>query len=307
MYYLKLKEEYEKLANETFILEEYIYKYKCYLYDPDTPVSYQKRTIFETLLDLQKFDRFLLIAYPNLKKITEIESFHIEAYKRFCMESLDNSNITINKKINAIKKFFSYLRDIRKELKHNIALDISYLVKVEAEHPLHIPKSHLDILVNILYTYKYGVRDVCITKLLAFLGLQINEIFSLTVDYVSLSNKEVYIKRNRELFTFPIPDILYVDLKNYLMLRNELVSGYSNNILFLSNSGKPYPPREYQRKFKLAVIDADFKEPYTPRNARATFCYYMAKAVEKNDLKVILNQQKVDHYYINDILKNPLI
>ena len=306
MFYSELKVKYEQLTNEFFILEDLIHDYRDFLFAHNCPLKLKRRTKEETLLELYRFDKFLLAAYPDMKKISDIDTKHIENYRLFCKEALKNTNITINKKIRAIRLFFDYLRNVKKIIKYNVALEVSYYSTEEAEHPLHVPKSKLRILIDLMYSEKYGVRDVCITKMLAYLGLRINEIFELSIDSVNLDDKELYIKRENGYMTYHIPDILYVDLKNYVASRNDIHA--SDNTLFLSNTGKPYPIREYQRKFKYAVIDADFKEPFTPRNVRATFAYYMAKNLKEEKLQLLLDQYKVEQYYIDDdIIDNPLI
>lgn len=302
MYYCDLKIKYNESANEGFILKNSIYAYNKYLRNPKSPIEHQNRTNEEIILELHRFDKFLLVAYSQLKEISNIETKHIEEYKIFCKEGLCNTNITINKKIRAIRHFFDFLRNVKKIIKYNIALEVSYLPTDEAEHPLHIPKSNLRILLDLMSSYTNGVRDVCITKLLAYLGLRLNEIFKLSTNSINLKTKELYIKREKKYITYRIPDILYTDLKNYMFLRNELSNINSDNSLFLSNTGNPYPMREYQRKFKSAVIDADFKKTFTPRNVRATFAYHMAQNIKEDKLQLLLNQDKVEHYYNIDEL-----
>lgn len=306
MYYLDVREKYDKLTNEGFILEDLIYAYKKYLFDPDCPVDHNKKTNAETLLELHRFDRFLLAAYPELKGINDIQPAHIKDYKRFCKESFGNNNITINIKIRAIRYFLAYLRNVKKLIKDNVAMDVSYFPTEEAKHPPHVPKSNLRIILELLHK-NFGVREVCITKMLAYLGLRLNEIFNLSISSVSIKDKELYIKRDSGYITYRIPDVLYVDLKEYMLLRSEMSNPSSDNSLFLSTTGKPYPIREYQRKFRISVIEADFKEPFTPRNVRATFAYRMAENIKEDNLKILLGQEKVKHYYVEDITSNPVI
>ena len=305
-YYFELKQRYDSFEDTGFILEHLIYSYKKYLFDPKTVKKYKERTSSESLYELHKFDRYLLAAYPDLTGPKDIEIVHIENFKSFCTIALKNKAKTINKKISSIRKFFDYLRDIKKEIKGNVSLNVSYFEVFEAKQPPHIPRSKLKIITDSLYDFKYGVRDVAITHLIAYIGLGIGASLSLKINSVNLEDKELYVKRGKENIIFPIPDILYSDLKEYMMIRYELLNDNSDSSLFISNTGYPYAAREYQRKFKSAIIAANMEGFYTPRNVRATFCYYMAKAVPEDKLKVILNQEKVEHYYMEEIKDNPM-
>lgn len=309
MYYKQLKEDYEKHEAQSFILQDRLFAYKKHLFDSNNPAKLQNRTSTEILFELQKFDKFLLIAYPSLEAISEIEVSHIENYKRFCVEGLGNTYPTTNKKLRAIRKFFDFLRDINHIIKHNVALEVSYFYEDIENQPVHIPGSRLKLLMDIMYNYKYGVRDVCITKLIALMGLRIGDIFELSYKSVNLQAKELYVKRDADTITFPIPDLLYVDLKEYIGVRVEIVNSTKNyeNNLFLSSTGNEYPLRSYQKRFKAAVIEADFKEIYTPRNVRATFAYYMAKNIGEDRLKMIMDQDKVDQYYMKEVTLYPSI
>lgn len=306
MSFVDIRMEFDKLTNEGFILEKFIGDFKRYLFDKDCPLVRSKKTNTETLLELHKFDRFLLAAYPNLKYLADIKPAHIEFYKNFCKESFGNNNKTINIKIRAIRYFLAFLKNEKHVVKENAALDVPYLPIDEAKHPLNVPNSNLRIILGLLQQ-NFGLREVCITKMLAYLGFRLNEIFDISISSINMKEKELYVKRASGYITYRIPDVLYSDLKEYIMIRSQLPNSDSCNSLFLSNTGNPYPIREYQRIFKLTVIEADFKVPFTPRNVRATFAYRMAENIKEENLKILLDQNKVKHYYVEDITSNPVI
>ena len=218
---------------------------------------------------------------------------------------------TVNKKIRAIRHFFDFMKynNVHElpnfRLKHNVALEVDYLKENDERLPVYIPKDKLNLIINILQKYKYGIRDVSITLLLALFGLKLEEIFNLRTNNVNLKSKELSVLRNGIKVTFPIADKLYVHLKEYMLLRASLSNDNSYKYLFISHTGNQYSVRSYQYKFKLAVIDADFKVHYTSRNVRASFCYYMAKSTDKAELQKILDQEKVNHYYAEAVKQNP--
>lgn len=316
MDFKKIKEYYESNGSVWFILNDYIHDYRVFLFDENTPKKYKRHTIEESLFELSRFNKFLLAYKPTLESIKDIKPEDIHSYKNFCINELDNNNITVNKKLRALRQFFNYVVRYHSELSENVVLKVAYLNKSKEPPPQFIPRNQLRIIINTLYTLKYGIRDVCITKLIAYTGLKLNEVFSLKVEDVDLINKQIHIKRENKYIAFPIVDKLFLDLKEY----NELRKSFFNSdapcySFFLSHTGISYPDRAYQYKFKEALIAADIEERYTPRHVRATFCYYMAKEIEEGKLKQILNQKKVTQYYqpqetpevITEIISNPLL
>jgi site-specific recombinase XerD len=125
-----------------------------------------------------------------------------------------------------------------------------------------------------------------------------------------MQGKKLAINRGNSTYTFPISDSLHVCLKDYLNMRNDFVANNNNsytNYLFLSHTGNPYTPRAYQYKFKKALELADIEGKYTPQNVRSSFAYYMAQKHDEDTMRKILNQNKVSHFYIDEINDNPLI
>lgn len=309
----EIKEKYKLPDTHHFILEKLIYTYMKHLFDPKTNIEYKKRTISEILFDLEKFDRYLCIAYPGLTSVEQIEIRHIDSFKHFCREELLNTPDTVNKKIRAIRHFFDFMKHnnvhalTNYRLNHNVALEVDYLKENIERLPVYIPKGKLNLIINILHKYKYGIRDVSITLLLALLGLKLDEIFNLKINNVNLKSKELSVLRDGTNTIFPIAGKLNVHLREYLLLRDSLSNGNSYKYLFMSHTGNQYSIRSYQYKFKLAVIEADFNVCYTPRNVRASFCYYMANNTDKTVLKKILNQEKVNQYYAEAVKNNPLL
>jgi len=299
--------EYMSMSKGHFVLENLIYSYKKYLLDNS---KYKNGTITEELNYLHNFDKFLKLTYPELNSVKQIKDTHIIAFRRFCSECLKNRNKTTNKKIRAIKKFLDYLTLVRHKLEYNPATKVPYLKTDKEKPPRYISKDNLRLILLTMEKMKFGIRDKCITMLIACLGLQVKEVFNLRIDDLEMKNKKIHIIRQGTTYTFPINDNLYICLKDYLSMRNDFITNnYEsyNNYLFLSHTGKPYTPRAYQYKFKKALEIADIKGNYTPQNVRSSFAYYMAKKHDEDTMRKILNQTKVSHFYIDEVNNNPLM
>lgn len=288
--YKSLSSGYNSLLN--FYISSYIKQLK------NSSKNYAKRTLTEIANYCMCFDRFLYISYPDIT-LENIKENHINEYKRFCLENLKNSPKTINKKIRYVRYLFNYIRNYWHNIEFNPALQIPY-VKYEEKPPKYISQSELKLIIDTMYYFKYGIRDICITRFLSETGIRLDEVFALTMKDLDINKKEISITRNNIIYTFPLSKNLYLNLLEYLMLRDTFLKD-RNTSLFISNLGTSYTIRAYQKRFKEAVIKCDFKETYTPRNVRAYFCYRMAENVEPVKLSSILTQRKVNQYYVDDI------
>jgi len=307
MNYENILEQYNLSNNVGFILEHDIYAYKKYMF---ANKSYKNRTVSEELNYLHNFDTFLKLAYPTLTDIKELKDTHIKSFQRFCIDYLNNKNKTFNKKLRAIRKFLDYITLVRHKLEYNPASKLAYLKNEKETPPGFIPIEKLKSIINSMDELRYGIRDKCITKFIAYMGLHLQEVFDLRVDNLDMKNKKIVITREGSECSFPISDNLYIPLKEYLHLRNDFLSssetGYTN-YLFLSHTGNEYTQRAYQYKFKLALDIAGINKNFTPRNLRASFGYYMAQQNNEDTLKKVLNQQKVSQYFAMEIKTNPLV
>lgn len=299
-----LLEKFRQTETGSFILENHIYAFKKYLF---ANKKLSNATITDIILELHAFDKFLMLAFPELKNVNELKSKHIDFYCKFNVNELLLLKKTVNRKLRAIRKLLDYLTNVRHFIEYNPALKVPYF-KVEPEtQPIYIPKDALRMVLASLEKRKNGIRDVTITKFLAYTGLQLKEIMGLRVEQIDMDNKKVLINRNNREYEFVIPEDLYKSLKQYLILRKVELLQDATNYLFLSNTGNPYLARSYQYAFKNALIDSNIQGNYTPRHVKASFSYYMAQTVPEDKLRVILNQHKVEHYYIDDLAKNPLL
>lgn len=294
---INLIEKYKSLTGEyNSLLNSYVSSYiKCL---KNSHKSYTQRTLIEIANYCMCFDKFLYVCYPDIT-LEDIKENHIREYQNFCLESLKNSSKTINKKIRYVRYLFTYIKNYWHNIEFNPALQIPY-VKYDEKPPKYISQSELKMIIGTMYDFKYGVRDVCITRFLSEMGIRLDEAFALTIANVDIDKREISINRNDTIYTFPLSNNLYLELREYLVLRDKFLRD-NNTSLFISNIGTSYTIRAYQKRFKEAVIKCDFKETYTPRNVRAYFCYRMAENVEPVKLSSILTQRKVNQYYIDDI------
>lgn len=288
-------ELYKKpLLHETF-LTKYIksfYKYAIDNYELDD------KTLYIYIRNLEQFEKFIKFEFKDIKSITEIEEEHIERYKDFCINGLKNREKSVNGKLTALRYLFSYLAD-EEVIRYNIALNIKKY-RIEAkEYPDIFKTGELKRLFDAMREARYGLRDIVISKLILLTGLEVAEIVNLTIDNIDIENKLVLLNGK----TYPLGNEILKDLRDYLLVRRELNIKESVS-LFLNQKGLAYSIRSYQIFFKQCVIKADIPKRLSPRHLKTTFLYNMAKVLREEELKKVVDQTKIDHYY--KLLENPL-
>lgn len=295
-------------SNDSYysILGEYIYQYIDYLKDNN---KYCSTTVREIEVELNCFDKYLNLTYPKLNRIIEINDIHVQEYINLCAESLNLKNRTINKKIRSLRKFFDYIAYNINLIDYNFVSRIAYLKQETENSPKYVSKELFPWIIRAIETHiSNGVRDATITRLLAYSGLLLNEIFSLQIHQIDMEKRLINFNRNGEPFIIDMPDDLYDSFTRYLAIRDKLLNGFSSSNVFISNSGNVYYERAYQYNFKTALIKGKIASSYTPRHIRASFLAYMSKVVDEETLSTISGQKNVNRYFkLQDINKNALI
>lgn len=297
MKYSFLENYHKPLEEETFLSEliKSFYYYSLYHHKGK---NIDKRTLYLKIKSIENFDKFIYFQYSDLKKVSDIEEEHIDAFKEFCLKGLHNNRKTINSKLTALKMFFQYLSD-KKLIKYNIVLNIHKFKISSKAKPLLFKSSELKILFEKMRKYKYGIRDVVISKLLLTTGIEINDILMLRLSNLDLENNMLEFKDK----LYPLGAELKKELSEYLVIRKS-IDTINSHYLFLSSVGTNYSIRSYQVLFKRAVTDSNLNSKLCPRYLRPTFLYNMARVTTKDDLQVLAEQVKLDQYY--KLLNNPL-
>ncbi|NKF05463.1 tyrosine-type recombinase/integrase [Clostridium gasigenes] len=291
---------FEKLGFINYVLSDYIENFRKYIIN--SPSSISKETCRLHCLNLLGFDKFLYLKYKDINfNICDLNEEDIKDYRDFCMKVLNNSRITVNSKLLSIRLLIKYMVDIFKVYKYNFSLNIPKL-KVEKTAPKHVNPSHIKLILNIIRKNNYGIRDVCICKIIISTGLKMKSIFSLNMSNIDLDNRLIRLIINNTNCSYPISDSLFKDLKDYINFRDSLSP--DTDSLFVNDKGGVKNIRSFQTTFKNAVIDSNLPEEYTPQNLRASFMYVMASKVEEDQLKELSNQKIVKQYC--DLKNNPL-
>lgn len=263
-----------------------------------------RKTIYIDLKNLEAFDRYIYFSYPDIQ-VDKITEDIIYSYINFCANELNNNNKTINKKLSTLKKFFNYMSKDKYIYQYNIVTNISYLLNEKESSPTIITTTELSILFDIMRTYIYGYRDICICRIILETGLTLNDILNLKTTQFSFSKHILTICTNGNTISkkYNLSNKLIADLHQYMEIRRSL-NKKDSEYMFLSLRGTVYKERSFQLFFEEAVKRTSMEHKYQPRHLRSTFLYNISKIVPSEKLRQISGQNRVVQYY--ELNNNPL-
>lgn len=301
------KQQFEEHPKVDYIFSEYLYKYKVHMESEYYSISKNSDSVDVKKIkawqhsykinyyNIMLFDKYLYMKYGNTDfSIRDVKEEHIQDFLDFCHKVMKNKPITINQKLVSLRLIMKYICKYYNVLPYNIALMVPKL-KIETVKPQSISYSDIKKILTILRDKNYGIRDVCICKIIMTTGMKITSIFSMKVSDIDIENRLIkYNNSGKDIF-YPIQDTLYNDLCRYLNFRNSIKPKCDN--LFINSSGKPKNIRSFQIAFRNAVIKANLDEAYTAQNLRASFLYEMGRILsDENELSELTDQKVVKQY-----------
>jgi integrase/recombinase XerC len=258
---------------------------------------YSTHTILAYRTDLDNYSSFLLSQYDIIDLLKSnhaiIRSWLISLLER------KNSTRSLNRKISTLKSFFRFCEKMG-------LLTTNPMVKVVApksSKQLPVFLTHLNIetlfqSVDFGSGYK-GSRDKLIITLFYATGIRREELVNIKVNDLDLNGGSIKVlgKRNKERIV-PIGTIVISEIKNHLLIRNELISLVSPanncNTLFVTSKGLPVNPKSiYTIVHKyLTLISSNNK--LSPHILRHTFATHMLDdGADINAIKEILGHSSL--------------
>lgn len=302
------KKAFEEFPKVDYIFSEYLYKYKIHMEKEYEAVSKKNDTVNVKKIkawhnsykinyyNIMLFDKYLYMKYGETDfSISDVKESHIKEFLDFSLKVMKNKPITINQKLVSLRMLMKYICNYYDVLPYNIALMVPKM-KIEPVKPQSISYSDIKKILSILRNKNFGIRDVCICKIIMTTGMKITSIFNMKVNDIDIKNRLIrYNNEDKEIF-YPIQDTLYNDLCSYLDFRNNIHPECNN--LFVNSSGKPKNIRSFQIAFRNAVIKADLDEAYTAQNLRSSFLYEMGRLLDNEEELSQLTNQKIVKQYI---------
>lgn len=236
--------------------------------------GYSFYTINNYELDIKDYIEFCNNNNINIYKATyfDIKKYLLKLYEK------DYKNISISRKISALRTFYSYLYDLDKVDK-NIFKYIS-TPKKEKKLPKYITNNEIDTIFSIpdLNT-PLGVRNRLILELLYGVGIRVSELCNIKIKDVDLNNKSIRIlgkgkKMRIVYYGSKCEEILNLYLKEY---RSIILNNKTNDYLIVSSNkqNKPITTRMIEVIINEIINASAIKKNITPHTLRHTFATHL--------------------------------
>lgn len=252
-------------------------------------LKYEKRYSEKTLIayqtDLQQFHTFLKDIYQIENPV---EASHL-FIRGFIVEQINKGIMprSVNRKISTLKSFYKFLKKrgfttinpMQKIISPKTSKRLPVYIEQE---PMHTLLQH-DFFSN---DFK-GQRDKLMIELFYSTGIRREELISLTLENVSLSQKTIKVlgKGNKERI-IPFNEKMNSIISDYLILRNQIAT--VNNLL-VSDKGKKLSESFVYKKVKHYLGLVTTIEKKSPHVLRHTFATHLTnQGAELNAIKELL-------------------
>lgn len=229
------------------------------------------------LLDVKLYINYYKDSYGE--DFEKLNSIDIQTYKSYLKNIENQKPVTINRKLNALKKFNEYLVD--KGIQNDIVIDKRDYIKIA---PNFVKKDAPDEkeINKLIHKAVDSKRDTCIIILASNGGLRAEEIVNIKLIHVHLEQRFIAIIGKGEKYReVTINDKMYKALQEYLEER--LQTNQDNPYLFVGKKSSFYKDKPMSRsivnrilnKYNVEVKIEDL-HPHLLRHYFGSTAYYKA-------------------------------
>lgn len=231
--------------------------------------NYSEHTVKAYRGDLENFRDFLL---KEEKKIEDADVATINAYVSTLYGK--NSPASVERKISAVRSFFSYL--VRRDIVAQNSAKLVRTPKKEKHLPVFLSVDEVFNLVNVKDPEKspLRVRDRAILELLYSSGLRVSELAGATLADLSMGEAIIRVrgKGNKERIV-PVGSKALSALGEYLDIREKLKP--ASNRIFLNSRGGGITTRSLARIIKKYGLVSGISKNVSPHVLRHSFATHL--------------------------------
>jgi len=206
-------------------------KYLSYL---EYERNYSSDTILSYRIDLEEY--LLFLKQEELSYLS-IEPSDIRFYLSYIKEQKNNKNTTVNRKLSAVRGFYSFL-----EKEEKISVNYYQAVrnlKTEKLLPRYFEHRELEELFQVIDTsMPLGLRNRAILEVLYTTGVRVGELVNIKVSDIDFSNLSIKIlgKGNKERYVY-FDEVCQKYLEKYLENSRKQLNKLKVEELFLNHLG----------------------------------------------------------------------
>ena len=227
------------------------------------------------LLDVNLYINYYKDSYGE--EFEKLNSIDIQSYKSYLKNNENQKPSTINRKLNALKKFNEYL--VASNIQCNIVIDKRDYIKIA---PNFVKKDVPDEkeLNKLIHKAGESKRDTCIIVLASNGGLRAEEIVNIKLTHIHFEERFIAIIGKGEKYRqVTINDKMYKSLQEYLEERTKI--NQDNPYLFVGKKSSFYKDKPMSRsivnrilnKYNVEVKIEDL-HPHTLRHYFGSTAYY---------------------------------
>lgn len=250
--------------------------------------KYAVHTVKAYRRDIETFQEFLQEVYET-NALETVNYSQIRSWIISLVE-LQISNRSINRKISSLNAFYRFLLKVE-------AITLNPLAKHKAlkvPKKVQIPFSEKEVTAvledfNFDATFE-GLRDKLIIELFYSTGIRRIELVQLKLSDIDFSKRIIKVlgKRNKERY-LPLLDSVIDTIKDYLILRQDLVKEDKTNALFLTKKGDEIYETLVYRVINNYFSKASTKVKKSPHVLRHSFATHLLnQGADLNAVKELL-------------------
>ncbi len=233
---------------------------------------YSKHTITAYKNDIEQFYEFLAKQF-ELSDWSKIKSLHLRSWVVSLMQQ--NLNATsIHRKISSLKTYHKFLL-LRKRIP-TLTFPQVLLPKKAERLPEYVEETRMAKLqTDIVFEDGYsGLRDYLLLEILYATGMRRSELIALDWQSVELQSATMrVVGKGNKMRLIPFSKELKNTLINYKKLQKDTFKNLTNDLVLLTDKGKPMYPKFVYNKVKRylsLVTTAKKRSPHVLRHSFAT-------------------------------------
>ncbi len=233
---------------------------------------YSKHTITAYKNDIEQFYEFLAKQF-ELSDWSKIKSLHLRSWVVSLMQQ--NLNATsIHRKISSLKTYHKFLL-LRKRIP-TLTFPQVLLPKKAERLPEYVEETRMAKLqTDIVFEEGYsGLRDYLLLEILYATGMRRSELIALDWQSVELQTATMrVVGKGNKTRLIPFSKELKNTLINYKKLQKDTFKNLTNDLVLLTDKGKPMYPKFVYNKVKRylsLVTTAKKRSPHVLRHSFAT-------------------------------------
>ena len=233
---------------------------------------YSKHTITAYKNDIEQFYGFLAKQF-ELSDWSKIKSLHLRSWVVALMQQ--NLNATsIHRKISSLKTYHKFLL-LRKRIP-TLTFPQVLLPKKAERLPVYVEETRMAKLqTDIVFEDGYsGLRDYLLLEILYATGMRRSELIALDWQGIDLQSATMrVVGKGNKTRLIPFSKELKNTLINYKKLQKDTFKNLTNDLVLLTDKGKPMYPKFVYNKVKRylsLVTTAKKRSPHVLRHSFAT-------------------------------------